>query len=177
MDTNSQKETFEITLSVVLSLTILAIVFSWNYFRRKLSFKYWYIHFHLFPRRISDSQKHYLTQYFGFYRRLNDKYKSSFDHRVSVFLSRYKIIGRKGFAVNEKEATLIAGCYVQLTFGMEDYISSNFSKILVYPSAYYSKVNEAYHIGEFNPQFRLIVFSWEDFIKGIEIDNNNINLT
>jgi hypothetical protein len=39
---------------------------------------------------------------------------------------------------------LIAGTYVMLTFGMRKYLITLFDKIIIYPSSYYSTVNEAY---------------------------------
>ena len=43
-------------------------------------------------------------------------------------------------------------------------------------SVYYSKINEMQHKGETNPQLKTIVFSWEDFRKGYQIGNDNLNL-
>jgi hypothetical protein len=48
-------------------------------------------------------------------------------------------------------------------FGMRKYLITLFDKIIIYPSSYYSTVNEAHHKGEFNPRMKVIAFSWEDF--------------
>ena len=49
-------------------------------------------------------------------------------------------------------------------------------KIIIYPEAFYSNSNEAYHKGELNPQHSALVISWNDFLLGYEDDSDNINL-
>lgn len=71
---------------------------------------------------------------------------------------------------------LIASSYVKLTFGMRKYLTTTFNKIVIYPNSFYSIITKQYHKGEFNPAFKMIVFSWEDFLLGHAIINDNLNL-
>jgi len=49
-------------------------------------------------------------------------------------------------------------------------------RIIVYPSQYYSNLNKRYHLGEYNPRLKTLVFSAEDLEQGFKIPNDNINL-
>ena len=78
--------------------------------------------------------------------------------------------------ITQEIKLLIAGSFVQLTFGLNIKSIGNFKRIIVYPQEYFSKINRTYHKGEYNPAFKTVVFSWKDFILGNEITNDNINL-
>ena len=163
-------------LFFLLTAILVALFFGWNFILKKLSFKYWFIHFKFFPKKISEKQQVCLSRNFSFYRKLKPYYQKSFDHRVAKFIKTYHFIPRQNFVLNDEIKTLIAGCYVKLTFGMNDFLASNFNKILIFPEYYFSKITGKNHIGEFNPQFNLIAFSWPDFLKGISNENDNYNL-
>ncbi len=135
-----------------------------------------YIHYYPFPRKLTETQKNILQKEFHFYKNLSDKRKTYFEHRVSTFLTKYKFAGYEISVENDEVKMIVAGTYVMLTFGMRQYLTTVFDKIIIYPNIYYSKVNEAYHKGEFNPHMKAIVFSWADFLSGHQITNNNINL-
>lgn len=135
-----------------------------------------YIHYYPFPRKLTEIQKSILRKEFHFYRNLSEKRKTYFEHRVSTFLTKYQLIGNDIGVDNEEVKMIISGTYVMLTFGMRQYLTSVFDKIIIYPTVYYSTVNEDYHKGEFNPKMKAIVFSWSDFLSGHQIANNNINL-
>lgn len=59
---------------------------------------------------------------------------------------------------------------------MRKYLTTTFDKVVVYPSSFYSVITKKYHKGEFNPGFKMIVFSWEDFLIGNIVLNDNLNL-
>jgi Mlc titration factor MtfA (ptsG expression regulator) len=63
-----------------------------------------------------------------------------------------------------------------LTFGFRDFYIGLIDKIFVYPKPFYSKTNDDYHKGEFNPKLKSLVLSWEDFIHGYNIGDDNLNL-
>lgn len=132
---------------------------------------------HIYPlrKKLNNEQKLVLEKHFPFYKRLSLKKKSYFEHRVKQFISKYEFVG-KDIEVTEFMKILIAGTYVMLTFGLRRYLVELFSRIVIYPSSYYSSSNDAYHKGEFNPRMKVIAFSWEDYILGHETSNDNINL-
>jgi Mlc titration factor MtfA (ptsG expression regulator) len=133
------------------------------------------VHWHLLPSRISEEQRNILSQNFPFYNRLASSKKRYFEHRINKFRTKYEFIGHE-IAITDEIIMLISGTYVMLTFGMRNYLSDLFQKILIYPTVYYSTLNEVYHKGEFNPRMKTIVFSWEDFLSGHGVASDNINL-
>lgn len=135
-----------------------------------------YIHSHFLPLKIEDKQKLYLTENYSFYNRLKPKYKLSFEHRVAKFLKKYQIISRDNSEITEEMKTIIAGCYVHLTFGMNNFLTYKFKKILIYQNPYFSSITGKVHTGEYNPHLKLIVFCWSDFLEGIKKENDCYNL-
>ena len=134
-----------------------------------------YIHWYPFSKTLNAGQRQILVNEFPFYNRLSQKKKIYFEHRISEFFANYQFIGKE-IVITEQMQMLIAGTYVMLTFGMRKYLVNLFSKIIIYPSSYYSTVNLEYHKGEFNPKMKAIVFSWEEFLLGHATTTDNVNL-
>ncbi|TRW99938.1 zinc-dependent peptidase [Flavobacterium gawalongense] len=134
-----------------------------------------YIHWYPLSKKLKLNQRQILVNEFPFYNRLSAKRKMYFEHRVKEFISNYQFIGNE-IVITEQMQMLIAGTYVMLTFGMRNYLVRLFDKIIIYPSSYYSTVNQEYHKGEFNPKMKAVIFSWEDFLLGHATSNDNINL-
>jgi len=71
---------------------------------------------------------------------------------------------------------LISSTAIMLTFGMSRYLFSEFDTIIIYPKDYFSQITKQRHKGETNPRYRAIVFSWNDFMEGIKMEHDNLNL-
>ncbi len=134
-----------------------------------------FIHWYIFPKKLKPIEKQFLADEFPFYKRLSDRKKVYFEHRINQFITKYQFIGKE-IVVTPPMKLLISGTYVMLTFGMRNFLIDLFDKIIIYPSSYFSTVNDAQHKGEFNPKMKAIVFSWEDFLLGQSVSNDNINL-
>jgi hypothetical protein len=113
---------------------------------------------------------------FQFYQQLPENKKNFFEHRVARFIEKKKFIGKENFVITDQVKVLIAATSCMLTFGMRHYLYKRLDAIIVYPSIYLSTVSNQYHKGEFNPRMKVIAFSWEDFMEGFQISNNNLNL-
>jgi hypothetical protein len=135
-----------------------------------------YLYFYLFPKKLSINQKQILVNEFPFYKKLSNRKKIYFEHRVKGFINHYQFIGKEELLVTDEMKVIIAGTYIMLTFGMRDYLIDLFKTIIIYPSIYFSNRNQKYHKGEFNPIMKAVVFSWEDFVLGHRITNDNLNL-
>lgn len=135
-----------------------------------------YIHWSIFKKRITLEQLNVLERESQFYNQLSLKKKEYFEHRVHYFITNYEFEGREGFHITDDVKVSLAATYVMLTFGMRNYKINVFTKIIIYPSVYFSTRNEEYHKGEFNPKMKVIVFSWEDFIQGNKDKEDNLNL-
>lgn len=134
-----------------------------------------YIHWYPFSKKLKSNECQILLVDFPFYNSLSPKRKTYFEHRINKFIANYQFIGKE-IVVTDQMQILIAATYVMLTFGMRNYLINLFDKIIIYPSSYFSTVNETHHKGEFNPKMKAVVFSWEDFLLGNSASNDNINL-
>jgi Mlc titration factor MtfA (ptsG expression regulator) len=127
-------------------------------------------------RTLTEHQESILLEEFSFYTQLSPKHRRQFRHRVATFIRAKSFVGREELVVTERMKVLIAAVGCMLSFGRRNYIYGLIEYILVYPKQFYSKVNDAYHKGEFNPRERALVLSWEDFEHGFQITNDNLNL-
>ena len=135
-----------------------------------------FVHFYLVKKKLPKKKKEFLVENIAFYQKLNEKQKAYFEHRLTKFIRTYDFIERDNFELTPEAKVLIAASYIKLTFGMRRYLTSTFDKIIVYPTSFYSTITKQYHKGEFNPRLKSIVFSWEDFLIGNIILNDNLNL-
>ncbi len=135
-----------------------------------------YLYWYPIPKKLTPNQSYILEKEFPFYRKLSDKKKIYFEHRIKSFIDKYLFEGRKNLVVTDEMMILIAGSYIMLTFGLRNYLVEVFDKIIIYPEVYLSTLNQTYHKGEFNAKMKAVVFSWEDFKLGHDIVNDNLHL-
>lgn len=133
-------------------------------------------HLYLFPKDLNTNQKRILENDFSFYKRLDVKQQKYFRHRVYTFISHVDFIGKENLKIDDEKKTLVAATAIMLTFGYRDYAINLVDKILIYPTVFYSKLDKNYHKGHFNPGYRAIILSWEDFVHGHKIQDDNLNL-
>ena len=134
-----------------------------------------YRHYFVY-KKLKPSQKDILEKNFPFYALLSAKEKKTFQHRVASFIANKEFISREGLVLNDHKKVLVAAVGCMLSFGRKNFNYSLIERVLIYPGQFYSTINKAQHIGEFNPKQRTLVLSWEDFEKGYQITNDNRNL-
>jgi Mlc titration factor MtfA (ptsG expression regulator) len=130
---------------------------------------------HIFNKKISETDKMILRNNCRFYRKLKPKYKIFFEHRVATFIDN-TIFSERDISITREMKLTIASVYIQLTFGMKNYLNRLIEQIIIYPNVYLSTHTGDYYKGEFNPRLKTVVFSWPDFKEGIDIENDNLNL-
>jgi len=135
-----------------------------------------FVHFYLFKKTLSTTEKKILQNKFSFYKKLKSKEKRQFEHRVATFINSNEFVGRENLVVTTEMKVLIAATSVMLSFGFRNYRIDLINKIIIYPSTFYSQSNQEYHKGELNPQLNALVLSWEHFLEGYDIENDNLNL-
>ena len=135
-----------------------------------------YVHLYFFPKGLSTGDIAILEKEFKFYRNLPTLKRKYFQYRVNSFIENYQFVGREGLEVTHEMKLKIAATAIMLTFGMRKYLLDVFTTIIIYPDIYIAANSDEYHKGEFNPAVGAIVFSWKDFMKGLEYDNDNLNL-
>ena len=131
---------------------------------------------YLVYKKLSATQLSILTKEFSFYNSLSEKHKQQFQHRVSSFISDKEFVGRENLQVSERMKVLISAMGCMLSFGRQNYKYALIDHILIYPSEFYSTINNDYHKGEFNPKGKALVITWKDFEEGYEITDDKLNL-
>ena len=91
-------------------------------------------------------------------------------------MDEYQFYPRSDFEVTQEMKLMIAASAVTLTFGFRNYRFKLLNKILIYPDLYVSTATKRKHKGEYNPRLKTLVFSWKDYLKGYEVNDDNINL-
>lgn len=169
--------------NIIIAIFLLALLIMMLYYgfrmlemARVMRYKKpFFTHFYLIKKRLTPKQKLILKD-FLFYGRLSKKEKGYFEHRVACFIEDKTFIGRDQLRIDDHVKVLISATAIMLTFGFRDFYIGLIDKIFVYPTPFYSKTNDDYHKGEFNPKLKSLVLSWEDFIHGYNIGDDNLNL-
>lgn len=170
---------------VVAVATILVVFVIWQFLDgivthfvepvyMSIAHKPLYVHYYPRRRKLSHEQLAHLSK-ISFFRRLSDKQRMFFEHRTASFLGNYEFHGKGGMEITDEMRISVASVYVMLTFGMRHYLTDGFSDIILYPDIYQSQLTGEWHKGEFNPRYKVVVFSWKDFRDGLE-PNDNLNL-
>ncbi|MGY0391743.1 zinc-dependent peptidase [Bizionia sp. KMM 8389] len=139
---------------------------------RKLLYRY------IIPpyKKLEQAQRHILETQFIFYQNLPEKEKRVFTHRLSRFIASKEFIGRDNLVLTDEMIVLTSATAVMLTFGFQNYSLKMIQHVIIYPSVFYSETNKSFHKGEFNPRIKSLVLSWEHFVHGYQITNDNLNL-
>lgn len=127
-------------------------------------------------RKISVYEKSILEIRVDYYKRLTPELKRIFEKRLVDFIENKEFISRSSLPINDDMKVLISASAVQICFGLPNIALETFTKILIYPTDYYSTLRREYHKGETNPGFGLIVLSWKDFEAGINNPSDGLNL-
>ncbi|MFP9112689.1 zinc-dependent peptidase [Flavobacterium sp. RHBU_3] len=133
-----------------------------------------FVHYYHTQLDVTDEERAVLEHNFSFYRRLDEKHKGYFRHRVKSFTDKYTIAGR-GVEVTTEVKIKVAATWVMLTFGMRSYLTEYFDAVILYPDTFETSVGE-WSNSEFNPKAGAVVFSWAEFDAGLQYENDNINI-
>ena len=130
----------------------------------------------MFRGRDEVIQHHQLfVEHYRFYDALPIKSQRLFRRRVTRFLKEKRIVGKQNVMVSEEMRMLIAASAVKLTFGLDEFEFPGFNNIFIYPKRYYSKMTGTVNKGETH-SLGAIVFSWEDFLEGVSVPDDNLHL-
>lgn len=137
--------------------------------------KPFFVHFPFTPEVLPKQWKVFIAKNNIFYSKLTVNEKRFFDYRLKQFIKNHRFIGNNLELTHDKKV-LIGTIPVMLTFGMRGYLYDSVDTIIVNPDEYLSNITQKYHKGEHNPAARVVVLSWKDFKRGIEITDDNLNL-
>jgi len=147
-----------------------------------------YLFFLLFKKKqhylvyvlFSTSERNYLHDYYGlkfnFYKRLSPQKQLKFLYRVMVNRKTNRIkVNEKIAHVNQDIDLMVNAAFTQITFGFTNYEISSFSKIIIYPDSFYSKL-AGNHVNGLTVGNGYIYLSWNHFLKGYQFNDDKINL-
>lgn len=166
---------------IIFFVGMIAVIFAqfFKFFEQiyvDKNFKPFYVYNHLFRRKLKKEQLKILETKFVFYKKLSKMQQRNFEHRVATFIKDKVFVGRESLQVTDEMKVLISATTIMLTFGFRIYLIEALERIIIYPDIYYSEHSEAHHKGEFNARIKALVLSWNHFLEGYNIDNDNLNL-
>lgn len=124
---------------------------------------------------LPQDQRQFLFDQLHFYKHLTPTQRRAFDNRVVQFMYTREFVPMEGVELTEDMKLLISAVGVKITFGLRSFMMQEFTRIEVYPRAYYNIAAQRYHKGEVNAN-GIVVLSWEDFYEGIRIPDDDLNL-
>lgn len=139
--------------------------------------KYRQVRYALLERLMPSKDIEILEKHFPYYTRLSPKNQRAFRKKLAYFISIKEFVPRGGLkTVTREMVVLISATAVTVAFGFDSVNFLHFKRILVYPDNYYSTITKQYHKGEVNPKLGIIVVSWSNFVQGLGLTEDGINL-
>ncbi len=128
-------------------------------------------------RRITAKERQFITEFLIPFQQFSAEQKRTFLKRFAWFKSKKDFVFYGEIANSEEIKAYVSASATLLTMGMRDFrFERSIARVIVYPNTYYSRIGKNHHIGEFNPNLKILVFSAEDLEKGFKIPNDNLNL-
>lgn len=129
---------------------------------------------------LSKSERDFLHEYysqkFTFYNQLAPKKQLKFIYRVLVIRKTNRIkVDDEIKHVNDDIELMVSAAFAQITFGYTQYELRGFSKIIIYPDSFYSKL-AGNHVNGLTVGNGFIYLSWNHFLKGYQSTEDKINL-
>ena len=126
--------------------------------------------------RSRERQVHnILITHIPYYSNLEANLQKRFRRRCYYFMRKINFRGGNGFEITIEHIAAISGAFIQISFGLENYLLKGFEVITIYPQAYKSTITGMFHKGDVNPS-GAIAISWEDFVQGYKTDEDNLNV-
>ncbi|MGX1929787.1 zinc-dependent peptidase [Flagellimonas sp. 2504JD4-2] len=170
--TATQKEIAALVLAIGL-LYVFARVGYQQFFGERFTF---YNVFHPI-KRITAKERQFITEFLVPFQQFNAEQKKAFLKRFAWFKSKKPFVFYGGITNQEKIKAYVSASAALLTMGMRDFrFEKSISRIIIYPDQYYSRIGRNHHLGEYNPNLKILVFSAADLENGYKIPNDNRNL-
>ncbi|MFS4493668.1 zinc-dependent peptidase [Maribacter sp. 2308TA10-17] len=126
---------------------------------------------------LSQDEEDFIADNFPIYREFSPQVKAKCNERIIWFRSKKHFVFYGDIDRKEDLKLLLSATTVIMTLGLRQYrMMRSLIRIIVYPTQFYSKINRRHHLGEYNPNFKTIIFSADKIWKGFEdlMDNRNL---
>ncbi|GMN10897.1 hypothetical protein MTsPCn9_27910 [Croceitalea sp. MTPC9] len=128
-------------------------------------------------KSINAKERHFISSFLVPYQTFTTAEKKRFLKRFAWFKSKKPFVFYGEVANKEEIKAYVSASAILMTLGLKNFrFENSISRIIIYPSQYYSNIGKRHHIGEYNPRMKILVFSAEDLRKGFKIPNDNKNL-
>ncbi len=130
----------------------------------------------LVPKSQRAFLHEYLSKKFTYYNQLSKKNQLKFIYRVLAIRKSNRIkVDDEIKHVDLDIELMVSAAFAQITFGYTDFTISTFSKIVIYPDSFYSKLI-GNHVNGLTVGNGYIYLSWNHFLKGYRTNDDKINL-
>jgi len=130
----------------------------------------------LHSKEERDALHQYLTKRFAYYNLLSSKNQLKFIYRMMVIRKTNQIkVDAEISHVNHDIEFMVSAAFTQITFGFTQFELKRFSKIIIYPDSFYSKMVGS-HVNGLTVGNGYIHLSWNHFLKGYQNNDDKINL-
>jgi Mlc titration factor MtfA (ptsG expression regulator) len=162
--------------ALVLAIGLFGI-FLWVLIRYFYKGNFYFGNLFIREKPLSISDRSFLREHIVQYGNLNARQRNRFDKRLQWLKQRKRFVFH-GAILNPDELRLfVCAIICLLTFGFNRFqLIRSVSRVVIYPTKYYSKINRRHHLGEYNPKLKVLVFSEDTLRTGFKIPNDNINL-
>jgi len=128
-------------------------------------------------KALSQDEKDFIASNFPIYKEFRPDLKKKCNERIAWFRSKKHFIFYGNIAKEEELKLLLSATTIIMTLGLRRYrLQRSVIRIIIYPTQFYSKINRNYHLGEYNPNFKTIVFAADKIWEGFKHLRDNRNL-
>ena len=112
-----------------------------------------------------------------YYCSLSEEGRKTFLKRLGVFIDKTSFKSMEGLNLTEEMVVLISSAAIQLTFGYEYYLLSEYDSIYVYPDAIFYAPTGEFHSGQ-TATGKFIKISWKNFQENLNdrFEGKNVGL-
>ena len=170
--TDAERQLAAILLVVGLALVFIKVLYE-RFVQERFTF------FNLFHpvKPIIAKERHFINSFLVPYQSFSPEQRKRFLKRFAWFKSKKPFVFYGEIANKEEIKAYVTASAILMTLGLKNFrFQNSISRIIVYPSQYYSNIGKRHHIGEYNPAMKILVFSAEDLKQGFQIPNDNKNL-
>ncbi len=128
------------------------------------------------PESIDLEYHKILMHYSSYYVMLNDRLRSLFRLRLYHLLNILSFSSVEFPKVTREMRAVIGSSIIQITFGLNNYLPTKFTNIVVKPHRYmYPGYGEPF-LGHIDFDNETIFFSWQDVVEGFRYPNDAVNV-
>lgn len=128
------------------------------------------------PENIDSDYHDILSRYSFYYNALNDRNRAIFRLRLYHLLNVLSFSSIEIPHVTREIRAVIGSSIIQITFGLNNYLPTRYTNIIVKPHRYmYPGYGEPF-LGHIDYDNATIYFSWQDVVEGFRYPNDAVNV-